>query len=186
MHSITEWNRLAAIALLAFVLANGKPAEAQGIVKIKLCDVFGNLEALSGKLVAIHAEVSFGRHAHALVDRNCKVRVETPGHRWPNALYLGGKPSAEAISQSKDISDSLSVEFLYRLLGQIHDIYVLHDPIMAPPFEISGTFVGELHTRSADYWAAHGPLGFGDQNFYPAELSLIAVKDLVVSGLPSK
>jgi hypothetical protein len=186
MHSITEWNRLAAFVLLAFVLANGKPAQAQDIVKLSLCDVFGSLEASSGKLVAIHAEVSIGRHAHALIDRNCKVRVETPGHRWPTALYLGGKPSAEAISQAQDISDSRSVEFFYALANLMINHYVLQEPIMAPPFEISGTFVGELHTHTQDYWASHGPRGFGDQNFYPAELSLIAVKELVITELPSK
>jgi hypothetical protein len=128
--------------------------------------------------------LSIGRHGLSIVEPTCLGTFVRGGYNWPMAIHFLGAASAAGTSKYADFRDSRSVDFLGKLAGHLINAYLLSDPIVPPPFRISGTFIGLLVTRSLPELASNGPAGFGDQGIYPSQLQVIAVRNLLVSSLP--
>ena len=79
------------MVLLAFMHVAG----AQEMPTISVCEVFENLDKLSGELIAVHGEFSIGRHDDGISQQDCAAAPETKGHKWPTAIhFVSGKPTA--------------------------------------------------------------------------------------------
>lgn len=175
------------VTLLALSVWYSGIGIAQTIPRLGVCEALQKLEVLSGKIVAVQGGLQLGRHDFALGETHCDITPETDGVKWPNAVSLVF--SASVSSNSSD-ADPRSVEFALGLSRLAVNTYVLGSPPIPPPVQISATFIGRLHTRSG-YRPLRTPAGlsgtgFGFMGFYPAELEVIAVRDLVISGLPAK
>src|SRR5690242_17777736 len=86
------------------------PAVAQQPSSMTVCDLVQDYSGVSGKLVAIHAELNINRHGSSLSDPSCAGTFRMAGRDWPIAVNLG-KPDANAQEQHASAADLRSVEF---------------------------------------------------------------------------
>jgi len=63
------------------------------------------------------------------------------------------------------------------------DLYNPRERPATPPYQVSATSIGVLRTRTSQFWAERGPLGFGHLGAYPAELGVMGVKDIAISNV---
>jgi hypothetical protein len=182
MRAVIGITKLVALCCLAILPASAQTIEQQEPQAMSVCDVMGRLWALSEKPIAVRGNYDFGREYVAVSDRNCAVVFETQGHKWPNAIHL--RMSTRPTRSETPIGrvDSRMEDFLYGAINLIRELY----PGADHPFTVSATFLGVLHTRTPDYFATHGPAGFGHMNFYPAEIEVLGIKDVVISSLPAE
>jgi hypothetical protein len=161
--------------------AFAQTADTQQTPTVGVCDVMQNLESYSGKIITVRGEVYFSREVSALGDRQCTFSFEAAGRKWPNAFWLAGSKPGNDTS----VADHRQEEFLSAVLSSLMELYWRAAPITEPPYAVSAVFTGVL-TTNKEYWASHVPAGFGHLGAYPAQLDVIAVKDVSVTPKPAK
>jgi hypothetical protein len=140
-----------------------------------------DLEAWSGKLVAIQGKVGLQEEGIAAVSTEvrCPVVPVTDGERWPASIDLVNGPLSESNAGSGRLGDPRSVRVLKSIVAAILREYSPYSPPQEP-FKITATFVGTLRTAKLD---SIGGSGFGFGAMMPAQLDYIAVRDIVVTQL---
>jgi hypothetical protein len=169
---------------LMLILMFADITQAQETPTVSVCDVMQNLEKLSGNLINVRGEVYFSREILALGQRTCTSVYETDGRKWGNALSLVFSSRAATNPLSKTV-DRRPLEFLDTVIRTLTNLYWRTDPLVEPPYQIFATFEGVLQTRSPEYRALHGPLGFGHLGMYPAQLEVTNVKDVTINPRPA-
>jgi hypothetical protein len=156
-------------------------AQAQGLAALSVCKVLEDMDALSGKLIAVSGTLNISRHGASILDPSCPGTFQRGGHSWPVAVDFRASYSAAAIPpEHAGSADARSVQFVRALAGHVISVYFLSYPPSQPPFRIAATFVGVLHTRTIEEIESHGPAGFGAGQGLPAQLQIIAVRDLAL------
>ena len=190
MHSriLKEFPNFANLSILALLFAFAEVAKAQEPPTLSVCDVFKDLQSWSGKQIAVRGELDFSIEIYAVSQRNCPVAFETEGIKWATAITLGIRTPESDIPEA----DLRSLRFLRNLTGLLMKTYLEGRPSMVPPFQISGTFIGTLRTRDSYAGAMQGSdglamiTGFGHMGRFPARLEIIAVRDVMITGLQTK
>jgi hypothetical protein len=148
---------------------------------MSVCEVVESLDALSGTLIAVRGEYYFSRETSAVGQATCPTILQLQGRKWPNAISLAASQPKPNLRQT---SYTQLREFLARATRLLTDLYGTGRNANLRP-QVTLTVVGVLHTRTPEYFAAHGPLGFGHLNAYPAELEVLGVRDVTISAVPA-
>jgi hypothetical protein len=178
--------RSSLVALMLGVLETGVSA-TQFPATISVCDLLRDLETNSGHLIALQGQLHIGFERFTIGQEGCEASIVTLGHKWPSEIWAGGPTSDAARHDYSQYADQTSVEFLDELSALFMRLYWSRDPVVEPPFQISAMLVGVLRTKSLVTRGLEGhPVaagGFGHLNEFPAEIDVIAVRDVTIVGL---
>jgi hypothetical protein len=174
------------VALMLGVLETGVGA-TQFPATISVCDLLRDLETNSGRLIALRGQLRIGFERFTIGEDGCEASIVTLGHKWPSEIWAGGPTSDDARHNYLQYADQTSVEFLNELSALFIRLYWSRDPVVEPPFQVSATLVGVLRTKPLVTRGLDGrPVadgGFGHLNEFPAEIDIIAVRDVSIVGL---
>ena len=174
------------ILLLIVILGTGCGRRTPALT---VCDVLNDLSSYSDKLIDVSGDIYIGFEVFAVGQQDCEPGLVTLGHKWPSAIHAGVPTLQATWDAYPEEADRRSVEFMSALSNAFIRTYWTKDPIEEQPFKVSATLVGVLRTRELIRTDSNGRSvvegGFGHLNTYPAELEVIAVRDIVLKQIPA-
>ena len=176
---------------ICIVSARGRTQE---IPLLSVCDLLKDLNAWSGKLIAIRGDYVFGTdwltfdpEWLSVAQGNCPVVPETDGEKWVNNINLWvWSPPENLTDAEKTLADSQSVQAMREIASPIMAVYLGTGDVDENTNKLTATFVGTLRTKPLTKLTEQYGSGYGPHGFFPAEIVPIAARDIVVTITPSR